>query len=314
MGVQALAHALNDALARAAANRETRLEALALEDCQVGEEGAKALAEHLPKSALMALSVARGGLIDDDATALLLALPKSIAFLDLSGNQLSDLTASIAGETLYKRPGMSINLAANHLSPTIKMLLGEEHGTRLRGVSDSAAAHMFYSHAPDNRTFLLISMPRTALLLLALLSAHGLEESIAADGSVAGLDSSSFLQKPAQGKDNGTALGPAPHIIGLRRESVPIYRRGKIASFKTSYSGVLSVGYPPQDFRVVFDTGSAHIILPASECQSEACLANNRRHYDQNLSAKWENMACACIRGDSKFEPFLRWEAIRAGA
>lgn len=39
---QALAHALNDALARAAANRETRLEALALEDCQVGEEGAKA--------------------------------------------------------------------------------------------------------------------------------------------------------------------------------------------------------------------------------------------------------------------------------
>lgn len=132
MGVQALAHALNDALARAAANRETRLEALALEDCQVGEEGAKALAEHLPKSALMALSVARGGLIDDDATALLLALPKSIAFLDLSGNQLSDLTASIAGETLYKRPGMSINLAANHLSPTIKMLLGEEHGTRLR--------------------------------------------------------------------------------------------------------------------------------------------------------------------------------------
>lgn len=127
-------------------------------------------------------------------------------------------------------------------------------------------------------------MPRTALLLLALLSAHGLEESIAADGSVAGLDSSSFLQKPAQGKDNGTALGPAPHIIGLRRESVPIYRRGKIASFKTSYSGVLSVGYPPQDFRVVFDTGSAHIILPASECQSEACLANNRRHYDQKES------------------------------
>ena len=33
--------ALKDALPRAAANRETRLEALALEDCQVGELGAK---------------------------------------------------------------------------------------------------------------------------------------------------------------------------------------------------------------------------------------------------------------------------------
>ena len=33
--------ALKDALPRAAANRETRLEALALEDCQVGELGAQ---------------------------------------------------------------------------------------------------------------------------------------------------------------------------------------------------------------------------------------------------------------------------------
>ena len=33
--------ALKDALPRAAANRETRLEALALEDCQVAELGAK---------------------------------------------------------------------------------------------------------------------------------------------------------------------------------------------------------------------------------------------------------------------------------
>jgi len=131
-GVQALAMALKDALPRAAANRETRLEALALEDCQVGELGAKALAEHVSSSALMALSVARGGLVDDDATAIMMALPKSIAFLDLSGNELSDLSASIAGETLYKRSGMSINLAANHVSPTIKMLLAEEHGTRLR--------------------------------------------------------------------------------------------------------------------------------------------------------------------------------------
>jgi len=131
-GVQALAMALKDALPRAAANRETRLEALALEDCQVGELGAKALAEHVSSSALMALSVARGGLVDDDAAAIMMALPKSIAFLDLSGNELSDLSASIAGETLYKRSGMSINLAANHVSPTIKMLLAEEHGTRLR--------------------------------------------------------------------------------------------------------------------------------------------------------------------------------------
>ncbi|CAE7022080.1 Rnh1 [Symbiodinium sp. KB8] len=131
-GVQALATALDDAMPRAAANRATRLQALALEDCGVGQAGAKALAEYIPKSVLQALSVARGHLADDDATAVLLALPGSISFLDLSGNELSDLTASIAGEALYKRPKLSISLAANYISPTIKLLLAEEHGTRLR--------------------------------------------------------------------------------------------------------------------------------------------------------------------------------------
>eukprot|EP00933_Yihiella_yeosuensis_P005044 TRINITY_DN10945_c7_g1_i1.p1 TRINITY_DN10945_c7_g1~~TRINITY_DN10945_c7_g1_i1.p1 ORF type:complete len:688 (+),score=167.78 TRINITY_DN10945_c7_g1_i1:144-2207(+) len=104
-------------------------------------------------------------------------------------------------------------------------------------------------------------------------------------------DSSSLLQKPTLTLNQGTAseeelkeTEAVPHIVGLRRESVPIYRKGKVASFKTSYSGVVSVGSPPQDFRVVFDTGSAHLVLPATECQSEACLVNNRRLYNQTKS------------------------------
>jgi hypothetical protein len=91
-------------------------------------------------------------------------------------------------------------------------------------------------------------------------------------------DEGSLLQKPLQGHNS------APHVVGLRRESVPIYRKGKIASFKTSYSGVLSLGNPPQDFRVVFDTGSAHLVVPAVECRSEACKINHRRLYNQSAS------------------------------
>lgn len=66
---------------------------------------------------------------------------------------------------------------------------------------------------------------------------------------------------------------------------MPIYRRGKIASFKTSYSGVLSVGSPSQHFRVVFDTGSGNIVLPAKECSSEACLVEGRRRFDMRASS-----------------------------
>jgi len=83
--------------------------------------------------------------------------------------------------------------------------------------------------------------------------------------------------------------GPAddgnPFIVGLRRESVPIYRQGKIASFKTSYSGILSMGTPAQEFRVVFDTGSGNIVLPALECKSEACEVEDRRRFNMSASS-----------------------------
>jgi hypothetical protein len=66
---------------------------------------------------------------------------------------------------------------------------------------------------------------------------------------------------------------------------VPVYRRGKVASFKTSYSGVLNVGTPAQEFRVVFDTGSGNIVLPAEECKSEACLVPDRRRFNMSASS-----------------------------
>lgn len=65
-----------------------------------------------------------------------------------------------------------------------------------------------------------------------------------------------------------------PFLIPLRRETVPIRRQGKIVTYKTSYSGVISLGVPAQEFRVVFDTGSGHVVVPAAGCQSEACLVH----------------------------------------
>jgi len=58
---------------------------------------------------------------------------------------------------------------------------------------------------------------------------------------------------------------------------VPVKRQGKVVSFKTSYSGAISVGSPvPQPFRVVFDTGSGHVVIPAATCESSACLVHER--------------------------------------
>jgi hypothetical protein len=84
------------------------------------------------------------------------------------------------------------------------------------------------------------------------------------------VDESSLLQQPLGQRNNN------PHVISLRRESVPIYRRGKVASFKTSYSGLINLGSPPQEFRVVFDTGSGNLVIPAVECETASCQVHRR--------------------------------------
>lgn len=104
-------------------------------------------------------------------------------------------------------------------------------------------------------------------------------------------DLASLLQQPqlplhgASSQAVKEESSSSPFVIGLRRESVPVYRRGKVASFKTSYSGILNVGSPAQEFRVVFDTGSGNIVLPAVECLSEACLMPDRRRFNMSASS-----------------------------
>jgi hypothetical protein len=76
-----------------------------------------------------------------------------------------------------------------------------------------------------------------------------------------------------------------PYLVPLTRESVPVRRNNRTLSHKTSYSGVVSVGYPAQDFRVVFDTGSAHIVLPSSDCQNETCLVHRQYNISKSDTA-----------------------------
>mmetsp|Transcript_61819 Transcript_61819/g.143858 ORF Transcript_61819/g.143858 Transcript_61819/m.143858 type:complete len:502 (+) Transcript_61819:127-1632(+) len=78
-----------------------------------------------------------------------------------------------------------------------------------------------------------------------------------------------------------------PYLIPLRRELSPVVRKGKVVSHRASYSGLIHVGHPkPQEFRVVFDTGSAHIVLPSSDCNSSPCLKHMR--YDISASETGE--------------------------
>merc|ERR1719160_467738 len=52
---------------------------------------------------------------------------------------------------------------------------------------------------------------------------------------------------------------------------------------KTAYWGTIKMGTPAQDFKVIFDTGSGNLILPAASCDMPGC--NPHKKYDPKKSS-----------------------------
>lgn len=73
-------------------------------------------------------------------------------------------------------------------------------------------------------------------------------------------------------------LGLAKPLVKmpLYRDTAPVYRHGKLKSHKTAYVSEVSIGEPPQKFTVLFDTGSAQVIVPVAECLANTCQVHKR--------------------------------------
>ncbi|CAE7674916.1 PGA [Symbiodinium pilosum] len=59
---------------------------------------------------------------------------------------------------------------------------------------------------------------------------------------------------------------------------------------KMAYFGTIQVGNPPQEFSVVFDTGSGNLIVPGSDCTSDACTSHRR--FDHRKSDRINAINC----------------------
>lgn len=104
----------------------------------------------------------------------------------------------------------------------------------------------------------------------------------------------------------GSALATG-HKVVKGSVSIPLMRQRKLgltqvkskkrghthrrAGQQSEYYGQVSVGSPPQDFTVVFDTGSGNLLLPSKDCTDEACTGHKR--FDSSLSATSMQIAYA---------------------
>jgi len=76
------------------------------------------------------------------------------------------------------------------------------------------------------------------------------------------------------------------YTVRLTRQRVPISTTGATTYHKSAYFGELTIGEPAVTFKVVFDTGSGHLILPSTYCRSETCKVHTRYRRSASTTAK----------------------------
>jgi hypothetical protein len=74
------------------------------------------------------------------------------------------------------------------------------------------------------------------------------------------------------------------HTVRLTQRSLGLELLTK--KHKLAYFGEIQVGTPPQKFSVVYDTGSGNLIVPSTDCTSEACLKHARFDREESKTSK----------------------------
>ncbi|XP_021052657.1 chymosin-like [Mus pahari] len=78
----------------------------------------------------------------------------------------------------------------------------------------------------------------------------------------------------------------------------------------SEYFGTIYIGTPPQEFTVVFDTGSSELWVPSVYCSSKAC--RNHHRFDPSKSFTFQNLSKPLFvqYGTGRMEGFLAYDTV----
>lgn len=79
------------------------------------------------------------------------------------------------------------------------------------------------------------------------------------------------------------------------------------------YYGPIQLGTPPQEFNVIFDTGSSNTWIPSKECYSFACLLHRRFDSSKSTTFAANRTSFAIRYGTGAVEGFISEDTMRIG-
>ncbi|XP_069422778.1 pregnancy-associated glycoprotein 4-like [Ovis canadensis] len=79
------------------------------------------------------------------------------------------------------------------------------------------------------------------------------------------------------------------------------------------YVGNITIGTPPQEFQVIFDTGSSDLWVPSDYCNSSACSTHVRFRHLQSSTFRPTNKTFRIIYGAGTIKGVVAYDTVRIG-
>lgn len=79
------------------------------------------------------------------------------------------------------------------------------------------------------------------------------------------------------------------------------------------YFSTIGIGTPPQDFKVVMDTGSSNLWVPSSECGSIACYLHSKYDHTSSSSYKKNGSEFGIRYGSGEVSGYISEDVLRIG-
>nr|XP_030708017.1 pregnancy-associated glycoprotein 2-like [Globicephala melas] len=103
--------------------------------------------------------------------------------------------------------------------------------------------------------------------------------------------------------------------VGNRSQNVAYYPKMTLHPLRNyldlAYVGNITIGTPPQQFKVVFDTGSADLWVPSTYCDSRPCYTHNVFNPHASTTFRLSGFPVDLTYGSGRMVGFLGYDTVR---